>query len=69
MMELEYNDGDKNMEEDPMQILCDVKDNIWNSLPLKNLKLKAKICQVAHSHMIEVLTLSLMSTDSDTSVY
>ena len=39
MVDLEYNDGDENIEEDPMQILHDIEDNIWNSLPLRNLNI------------------------------
>ena len=39
MMELEYDDSDENIEEDPMQILHDIEDNIWNSLLLRNLNI------------------------------
>ena len=58
MVELEYEGSDKNIEEETMQLLHDIEDNIWNFSLLKNPRLKAKICQVAHTHTIEVLTLS-----------
>ena len=43
IVDLKYNDSNENIEEDLMQILCNIEDNIWNSSPLRNPKLKAKI--------------------------
>jgi hypothetical protein len=51
---------------DALQVL---EDEIWRALPLHNLKLRAKIRQLAHKNTIEVLTLCLLPVEPDSLEY
>ena len=60
---LEYNEGEEDVEDDMMILFNSIKDSIWDTSPLQNPRLKAKMHQVAHSNTVEVLTLSALPVD------
>ena len=62
--------GEGDVEEvDPMETLHVLEDNIWNPLPLTNLHLKIKRCQVAHSKTMGILSLCHMLVDPTSEQY
>ena len=46
-----------------------IKDSIWDALPLWNLRLRAKMCQVVHANVVEVLTLLGLPIDPKSERY
>jgi hypothetical protein len=69
IIDLEYDDMDEHMENDAFMLLNSVKDSIWDASPLQNLRLRAKMHQVAHANVVKVLTLSGLPIDPNSERY
>ena len=69
IIDLEYDDVGDHMENNVFALLNSIKDSIWDASPLQNLRLRAKMHQVAHANMVEVLTLLGLPIDPDSERY
>ena len=50
-IDLEYDNVDDHMENDAFALLNSIEDSIWDASPLQNLRLRAKMRQVAHANV------------------
>ena len=57
------------MGNDAFALLNSVEDSIWDTSPLWNPRLRAKMRQVVHANVVEVLTLSGLPIDPDSERY